>query len=128
MARNDTEIRNEIIYDTKNSEKNVGSLEKKLRKLIGAAALAFATKKIFEFGQAFETTFAKATTLIDTNIVISDFSFIRLGSFGIATSNFNGYLFPRGDTADLWRTSCPFSLDTSCYTSGYICYYSNHQS
>lgn len=66
---NDTEIRNEIIYDTKNSQKNVGALEGKLRKLIGAAAIAFATKKIFEYGQAFETSFAKASTLIDENVV-----------------------------------------------------------
>ena len=69
MPFNDTEIRNEIIYDTKNSEKSVGSLEKKLQKLIGAAAIAFATKKIFEYGQAFETTFAKASTLIDDSAV-----------------------------------------------------------
>lgn len=61
----DTIISNKIEYNTKDSEKNVGSLTDKLKKLAGAAAIAFATKKIFEFGAAFETTFAKASTLID---------------------------------------------------------------
>ena len=65
----DTIISNKIEYNTKDSEKNVGSLTDKLKKLAGAAAIAFATKKIFEFGAAFETTFAKASTLIDESVV-----------------------------------------------------------
>ena len=65
----DTIISNKIEYDTKGSEKSVGNLGKSLKKLAAAAAIAFATKKIFEYGTAFETTFAKASTLNDKNVV-----------------------------------------------------------
>lgn len=65
----DTVISNKIEYDTKDSQKGVDNLTSKLKNLASAAAIAFATKKIFEFGTAFESTFAKASTLIDNTVV-----------------------------------------------------------
>jgi TP901 family phage tail tape measure protein len=93
----ETVVKARLEFNTKDAETNLGNLTTKFGKLAVIAGGALATKQILEYGSAFETSFAKASTLIDENIV--DMEALEKGildlskTSGIASSDLNEGLY-----------------------------------